>query len=60
MSWSDGATFEGEWILGRAFGQGRFTHTKEEIYEGSWSSDKAHGFGVYIHSNGARYEGEWL
>jgi hypothetical protein len=46
-------------VLGRAVGQGKFTHTKGEIYDGHWSNDKAHGFGIYVHNNGARYEGEW-
>ena len=34
MLWADGAQFIGEWVLGRAYGKGTFTHTKGEVYEG--------------------------
>lgn len=41
MKWVDGATYEGEWVLGRPHGRGKFIHTKGEIYDGEWRYDKA-------------------
>jgi hypothetical protein len=41
MQWSDGATYEGEWLLGKAHGRGIFSHIKGEVYDGEWKYDKA-------------------
>lgn len=41
MVWSDGASYNGQWNLGRAYGKGNFIHTKGEKYEGDWCHDKA-------------------
>jgi hypothetical protein len=41
MTWSDGAKYIGDFVMGRASGKGKFIHTKGEIYEGDWLYDKA-------------------
>lgn len=48
MKWNDGATYEGEWIDGMAFGFGRFTHINGDSYFGEWKNDKANGWGIFV------------
>ena len=34
MKWSDGASYDGEWIDNRAHGFGKFVHAIGDVYEG--------------------------
>ena len=45
MTWTDGASYEGDWDLGKAHGNGKFIHTDGDMYEGEWKNDRAFGKG---------------
>jgi len=51
MRFLDGATYDGDWYLGRAHGKGKFTQVRGETYEGEWANDLYHGKGLSTHVN---------
>ena len=53
--WPDGSKYEGEWFENKAHGNGKFTHSNNDVYHGEWKDDKVDGFGIYIHHDGGRY-----
>ena len=50
MQWSDGASYQGQWVEGKADGYGRFIYPNGDQYMGSYKNDKANGWGV-MHKN---------
>ena len=60
MEWTDGASYEGDWVLGYAHGShGVFIDSLGNKYEGEFNQSMAHGRGTYTNTMGATYEGEW-
>lgn len=45
-TWSDGRSYEGEWLNGGMNGQGIMKWPDGRKYEGNYLSDKKHGFGI--------------
>ncbi len=43
MRWSDGASYEGQWLDNHASGTGIFKHKSGDVYEGDWKRDRANG-----------------
>ena len=60
MKFTDGTTYEGDWYLGFAHGEGTFTHEAGETYSGEWHDNMRHGKGISKHRNGGQYEGQWF
>ena len=48
MIFEDGTTYEGQWQLGQAHGQGRLEVANGTIYEGLWVRSVAYGKGRLI------------
>ena len=46
--WPDGAKYIGEWIDGKAQGQGTFYHTNGDIFMGEFQNDKANPIQIKI------------
>ena len=49
MKFADGATYEGDWVLGCAHGHGKFTFMAGEVYAGEFADNMRHGQGLTIH-----------
>ena len=45
-TWSDGSSYEGEFVDWFKEGYGVFRWSNGSIYKGNWKSDKRHGKGV--------------
>jgi hypothetical protein len=58
---SDGGTYRGEMVDGKAHGQGTCTWPNEfrTRYEGEFCNDKRHGKGTFTWADGDKYEGEF-
>ena len=59
MTWTDGASYEGQWLEGFANGKGKFNHHYGDQYDGNWKNNKCHGYGTYTNKKGALYQGNW-
>lgn len=60
--WTDGRTFEGEFVHGKFDGFGKMVwHTQKGllIYEGQYKADLKHGSGKFAWGDGRVYDGEW-
>jgi hypothetical protein len=40
MIWSDGSSYEGIWLFGKAANLGKFVYFDGDEFEGRWGSDK--------------------
>ncbi|KAF5186177.1 Phosphatidylinositol 4-phosphate 5-kinase [Thalictrum thalictroides] len=58
-TWTDGATYDGEWDEGTMSGSGRFCWISGATYEGEVSGGYLHGFGTFIGLDGSIYRGTW-
>ena len=56
----DGASYEGEWVLGHAEGNGTFHHMAGEVYRGGFMHNLKHGIGITMHLNKKQDEGQWF
>ena len=59
MTWTDGATFAGEFRKGHIDGFGHETYEDGSTYKGQFVKDQRHGVGVYTMQSGERYSGQW-
>lgn len=59
MKWADSATYTGNWSMGYASSQGKFTDSIGNLYIGEFRLSMAHGHGSYTNTLGAVYEGNW-
>ena len=55
-----GNIYEGDWVSGKANGQGRYTARNGDVYEGEFADNKRNGQGRYTWAAGAVYEGQYL
>ena len=53
-------TYEGEWVNGRAQGQGIGIDAFGNKYLGRFKDDMKHGYGVENYANGDIYKGDFL
>jgi hypothetical protein len=58
-TYSDGATYEGEWKDGKRHGQGIWIRMDGMQYEGEWKDDKPNGQGALTSPKGEKRIGEW-
>ena len=56
IEWNDGTWYEGDFIMGRIEGKGKY-HWIDTEYEGYWKANKMHGEGIQTWSDGSKYEG---
>ena len=56
---SDGETYEGEWLDNMYEGQGKVRYTNGNTYAGGWKANLQHGQGKQVWISGSTYEGEW-
>ena len=55
MKYSNGESYEGEFLTGMAQGYGKYNHHEKSIiktYIGYWRENKKHGFGVEVLNSG--------
>lgn len=60
--WTDGRTFEGDFVHGKFDGYGKMVwHTQKGllVYEGQYKADLKHGSGKFAWGDGRIYDGEW-
>ena len=55
MNWKDGASYDGEWLMGHAHGKGKFIDPLGNMYEGDYYMSMAHGYGHYTNTEGSSY-----
>ena len=58
--YSNGDSYEGEWIDNKRNGKGKYTWKDGDIYEGDWVNNKRIGKGKMLYVNGDSFEGEWI
>jgi hypothetical protein len=58
--YSNGDSYEGDWINNKRNGQGTYTWKDGDIYEGEWVDNKRIGKGKMLYINGDSFEGEWI
>ena len=56
---SDGETYEGQWVDNKYEGQGRVRYNKDSSYVGEWKANLQDGQGKQTWASGSTYEGEW-
>merc|ERR1712228_975200 len=59
-TFSNGATYAGEWLGQNRHGEGEQTWPDGGTYNGQWQNDKASGKGSFTYAEGDVYVGEWL
>jgi hypothetical protein len=42
MTWTDGSTYTGDFLYGKADGYGTKTYSDGSVYEGEWKEDLRH------------------
>ena len=62
---SNGTTYDGEWLNGKPHGRGTLNHVSGSVYEGSYENGLQHGYGKYTQkkpdgSIRQTYEGDFL
>lgn len=59
-TYADGTRYEGEKMLGKKHGRGRYYFKEGYIYDGNWENDQMAGYGVlWVEDRRKIYEGEW-
>lgn len=59
-TYADGTRYEGEKLLGKKHGRGRYYFKEGYIYDGEWSDGTMSGYGQLWHDDKRKiYEGEW-
>ena len=46
MIWKDNSIYEGDYLMGRKDGKGKFTFPSGNVYDGYWIDGKQHGAGT--------------
>ena len=54
-----GSKFEGEFINGKVYGQGKFYDADGTLFVGSYVNSRREGFGIETFTNGSYYEGNY-
>ena len=52
-----GDFYEGDFVLDKKHGKGRYTSPEGDIYEGEWLDDQVTAKGTYTLANGTTYPG---
>jgi hypothetical protein len=55
----DSGIYQGDVLLGKLHGEGKFIFLNGETYNGEWKNNKMHGRGTYVYKDGSIYEGEY-
>ncbi len=50
--YSNGDTYEGQWLKGKKHGDGAMTFINGAKYQGGYKEDKKHFLGTYTHADG--------
>eukprot|EP00931_Biecheleriopsis_adriatica_P091502 TRINITY_DN65390_c0_g1_i1.p1 TRINITY_DN65390_c0_g1~~TRINITY_DN65390_c0_g1_i1.p1 ORF type:complete len:292 (+),score=50.24 TRINITY_DN65390_c0_g1_i1:114-989(+) len=56
FTYAVGEYYDGEWLHGKAHGEGTYW-TRKVVYQGQWFDELKHGHGEEKHQDGARYVG---
>lgn len=56
---SDGSSYDGEWLHGRRVGHGMLRFSSGDFYIGKFYNDLIHGAGVFLYANGSSYQGTY-
>merc|ERR1712019_52483 len=57
--WSDGSSYDGEYVKDIKQGYGVFHWPDGRCYAGQWEDGKMHGIGTYTTAGGEQYSGNW-
>ncbi len=61
MTYPNENIYQGEWVEGKAWGEGTFVKKGTSIYIGQWKNDQQHGKGKEMWEKGAIvYSGDFL
>lgn len=60
LCYSNGITYEGQFLNGLQHGVGKLCQPDGEIYIGEWKEGKINGVGSRFHSNGDKYDGNYV
>ena len=60
LVYTNGRTYEGEWLKNRRHGRGYEFFSNGNSYHGTHEDGKANGKGVYQWKHGEVYDGEWM
>lgn len=61
MKYSDGSSYEGNWLYGAWHGSGILNYANGSWYSGNWKMGVKHGEGTFYWStDGNKYVGEWF
>lgn len=52
-------TYEGDYLRGKASGQGKILWQTGEWYEGAWQNDEPNGWGTHKTTDGQTFTGTW-
>ena len=57
--YTNGDSYEGDWINNKRNGKGKYIWKDGDIYEGDWANNKRIGKGRMLYANGDSFEGDW-
>jgi hypothetical protein len=61
FQWSDGSSYEGEYMFGKKHGQGKFIYHDGKMYKGMWTDGKQNGHGILLGKDGQLLKkGKWI
>ncbi|MEE4248932.1 MAG: hypothetical protein V2I33_26470 [Kangiellaceae bacterium] len=60
LHWTDGSSYEGNWVYNMRSGDGLYTFADGIIYQGQFDQDMPHGDGEFVYPNGIRLEGMFV
>jgi len=58
-TWSDGSTYEGDWVDGEMTGKGLFIYSSGDKYEGEFFRNCRHGNGTQTWKDEGSHIGNW-
>ncbi len=60
MVWTDGSSYEGDWLYGTMHGEGAYKYSNGGSYYGKWKLGVKHGYGEFYWKDGTKYRGDWF
>jgi hypothetical protein len=60
MVWSNGDSYQGNFLDNEFYGQGIYTWNDGDKYDGEWEKGNRNGYGIMYHADGNIEKGEWL
>jgi hypothetical protein len=58
--WTNGNTYEGDWVKGILTGKGTFKWKSGDVYTGEFVNGELNGKGIKNYANGNVFEGDWV